>query len=227
MACWRWFLLSTSAAARTTTGFPWLTLLVGVASFAGGLLLLGVAFRSLGSHDAGTGDVGPRDVGLPWSRPLPLLGLLALLGVAATFLGVLTVALHDDGSRSSAVQHHGVRARGVVTAVHAMTVTSDSGRYGTTIRVTSYLDDVALASPVRGVRVTTVHAPRFKVLRKGAGVEVLLDPRDLSYAEIPGAPMTAKSGWVYLLVGSLAAWLGLVVALYRRCATPSSRPDGD
>jgi hypothetical protein len=148
-----------------------------------------------------------------------------LLGTVAVFLAVVTLSLRADETRSAEIQHHGLRLQGTVRSVHANTSTSESQRYGSVTRVTSFLYSVEFEEPFRGVDRTNLHAPASVVLKDGASVAVLVDPRDPTYAEFPGTAAFTKGGWIYVLAGSLVAWLAIIVAVFKGTA-PGKRTIG-
>lgn len=102
-----------------------------------------------------------------------------------------------DANRSSYVQQHGVRVSGTVTNVDEL---KSCGRYSC-----SYTAEITvrLAEPFQGSATTVVHYPSFSDLDPGQVVQVLVDPKQPGYAELPGSPDTKSSQWIGLIFGCL------------------------
>lgn len=201
--CWGVFVLTSTSAGHERVGFPVGRLLLGAVSFAGGVLLLLVARGR--AH-----------------RPARTTALCALLGVAAVFVAVLVTAAHDSATRSANVQHHGLRVHGTVTSVQETTRTDVSETHGERTRVTGSVITVQLDEELQGRQRTTVRTSGPVAYRKGSGLVVLVDPRDVGYAELPGHAASPSAAWVLLLGGALLAWTALVVGVLR---TPAARSD--
>jgi hypothetical protein len=109
---------------------------------------------------------------------------------------------HAAGAKSSYTQGHGTRTTGTVELVNNE---QSCGRYSCSY--TSRIS-VSLSPPVDGVDMTIVHFPDYSSLNSGDQVPVLVDPKDPSYAELPGH--TFQSSWVWLVpvvLGILCAGL--------------------
>ncbi len=125
-------------------------------------------------------------------------GFLWLLIVFAGMVGD-TRQTQAAGARSLTVQATGTPASGMIEGVSVV---------GRTTLLT-----VRLSVPVDGNATTTVHEPtpdgRGAI---GQAIDLLLDPQDPGYAELPGAPFVGTMNWL-----AVAAWavLFLVLALAR------------
>jgi hypothetical protein len=97
-----------------------------------------------------------------------------------------------------------------VTQVHRIHHSSRTSSYNT------YEYDVALSNPVNGRDTTRVHDPsqNRRDFFTGEPITVLVDPKQPSYAEIPGMPAISSKWWisivtiggVFVLVGGFVAW---------------------
>ena len=125
-------------------------------------------------------------------------GFLWLLVVFAGMVGD-TRQTQAAGARSSTVQATGIPASGVIEGVSVV---------GRTTLLT-----VRLSTPVDGIATTTVHEPTPDGGGAiGQAIDLLLDPQDPGYAELPGTPFVGTMNWI-----AVAAWalLFLVLALAR------------
>lgn len=128
--------------------------------------------------------------------------LLLIAGMGGGIAG--TVVQRSEGERSTFVQNSGVRSTATVDNVAN---NEACGRYGCTY---SAAIDVTLARPVGGARTTVVHYPNTSDLSDGETVAVLVDPKQPSYAELPGAPF--QNNWTWIILAGLAlVFLGLVI----------------
>ncbi|HWA65358.1 MAG TPA: hypothetical protein VG899_03195, partial [Mycobacteriales bacterium] len=107
-------------------------------------------------------------------------------GFAAVAMTGLTIVLvvgvfsaKTDGERSHLTQTHGLRGNVTVESVDNI---KHTGRYGSV----SYTSTVTV--DVLGGVTAVVHDPQYASFSPGQQVEVLLDPKDPSYAEFPGVP---------------------------------------
>jgi hypothetical protein len=147
-----------------------------------------------------------------WRRERPrrvyLLVLAAFIGWSVLVLVTFDLAksTYDGGTVSQRVQHHGIASPGSVVSVQNTRHGGVSVR-GTGTWWTSSIT-VALSEPVDGTDTTTVSYPTYSPLRHGDTVNVLIDPRHLEYAELPGKPNVGSRNW--LLAGALAAIFGVV-----------------
>jgi hypothetical protein len=132
------------------------------------------------------------------------LGLMLLsLGSFAVILATLVVPF----DKSAYTQAHGLLQSGIVTSVANQEGRTDSADVG-----------VRLARPVGGQPTTTAHVPTRVSLSPGAAVQVLVDPQDPGYAELPHQPYTLKSsaqvGAIVGLVLIAASTAGTVVSAW-------------
>jgi hypothetical protein len=133
---------------------------------------------------AGRGKYGPLALGIS----------IAVFGLGAVALAVGAVYSYKAGQRSTFVQHHGIRANGLVEEVDNTQHCSKSGcDYTAAILVN-------LSPPVDGAQTTTVHYPDFSNLENGETITVLVDPKQLDYAELPGSRFESSWLWIVLVV---------------------------
>jgi hypothetical protein len=109
----------------------------------------------------------------------------------------------SNWSRSSYTQNHGVRVSGTVISANNSQVCSARGGCSYTATIT-----VQLSHPIGGLSVTTAHYPASTDLVSGEPVTVLVDPKQPSYAELPGHAYTTAIQWI--LGFALAAFLALL-----------------
>jgi TRAP-type C4-dicarboxylate transport system permease small subunit len=151
-------------------------------------------------------EVAPAD-GRRWRRSgrrslaapiMTSLALLMYLGVVAGF-AAYAVNMYAQAALSSYVQHHGVHRTGGIVRVqnieHQLSKTGPS--YSAQITV-------ALAPPINGHSTTVVHDPHGSNLIAGEGLEILVDPQQPGYAELPGQPFGQNSQWIFAGCFSLA-----------------------
>jgi hypothetical protein len=100
----------------------------------------------------------------------------------------------SDASRSKYVQAHGVAASGTVTNVDNIAHCGRSSCYHTA-EITVRLDTAIL-----GATTTVVHFPGRSDLSSGDRINILVDPKEPGYAEIPGAPFATSGQWIALIV---------------------------
>jgi hypothetical protein len=135
-----------------------------------------------------------------------LIVVVIMLAISAKVLeGELAVA-----SKSAYTQAHGVSRAATV-----ISVTSNGSKSGS--------EDVAvsLADPADGQQTTTVHVPSTQSFPAGAKVQILIDPQDPGYAELPGQRYTtASTAW-----GTAAAFW-LIAALLMLLMIPAARSWG-
>ena len=211
----------------TTTG----QLIAGDAVFAVLAVVLGWLARSV-EHHARTNEGFRASVskGLAWRAPQTARRHsfhsrrveMVWLGVVTVVLVVLAVAGVSSWQRSHETQAHGLRATGVVTS---LVVVNHSSRYSS---YDTYNLVVKLTPPVRGRQSTVVNtnyeSPPASV---GQRVEVLVDPNDLGYAELPDAPVATISNTIaplafVVVIGGALAW-----SLARRRRAPRFRAQYD
>ena len=136
--------------------------------------------------------------------------LLVILFVGAI---VGTISSATGAARSAYTQDHGVAASATLGYVSNRT---SCGRYSCS---TTFSAPVTLASPVDGQVTSTLHgAGRYDAV-DGNQVDVLVDPKDPSYAELPGYPLDGSSSWVLFGAGSLFFGAGLLLAVRRLLRT--------
>jgi Protein of unknown function (DUF3592) len=132
---------------------------------------------------------------------------LTVLGLIWTGLAIVlavgAVVNVSNWSRSRYTQNHGVRVSGTVISANNSQVCSARGGCSYTATIT-----VQLSHEIGGLSVTTAHYPASTDLVSGEPVTVLVDPKQPSYAELPGHAYTTAIQWILGFV--LAAFLGLL-----------------
>jgi hypothetical protein len=123
-----------------------------------------------------------------------LVYLSAVIGFA-----VYAINIGSQGALSSHVQHAGVPRTGRIISVQ--NVEHQGPRSGPWY---SALITVTLAPPVDGHSTTTVHDPQASNLIAGEGLQILVDPQEPGYAELPGHPFVPSWLWIIPATGSLA-----------------------
>jgi hypothetical protein len=146
--------------------------------------------------------------------------LIAVVIVLAFSMGVLESGF-AAANKSTYTQAHGVSRAATV-----ISVTSNGSKSGN--------ENVAasLADPADGQQSTTVHVPSTQSFSAGATVQILIDPQDPGYAELPGQRfMTASTAWgtaaAFWLIAAILMLLMIPAALgwgrqRRRRASPSA-----
>jgi hypothetical protein len=119
--------------------------------------------------------------------------LVVMIGVSIG-LAVGAVFVHSDGRRSALVQHHGIPRVATVAGVQNHYHSSRGGGY--------YTADiyVSFAPPYRGRTQTFVHYPGRVQAPAGTQMQVLIDPTDPAYAELPGSPATKTWAWILMAI---------------------------
>jgi hypothetical protein len=150
------------------------------------------------------------------SRYAPVMvsfALLTYLGVVIGF-AVSALTLHAQAGLSSYVEHDGVhRTGGIVRVRNVEHQDSKNGPWY------SSLITMTLAPPVDGRSTTVVYDPHGSNLIVGEGLEILVDPRQPGYAELPGQPFARNWQWIFAgsfsLAFALAGLLPMVVMSVR------------
>jgi hypothetical protein len=134
--------------------------------------------------------------------------------VLALYVGVVigcvagAVVCHSQAARSNFVQSHGTPANATADSVVNTESCSRSGCDYTAAIV------VTLTPPVDGRRTTTAHFPGFSDVFDGERLQVLVDPRQPGYAELPGA--TFSNAWAWIILSIIALFFAGLGALQVR-----------
>jgi hypothetical protein len=140
------------------------------------------------------------------SAPIAVsLALLMYLGVVIGF-AVYAVNLHAQAALSSYVQHDGVQRTGGI--VRIQNIEHQDTRNGPWY---SSLITVTLVPPIEGHSTTVVHDPHGSNLIAGEGLQILVDPQQPGYAELPGQPF--GQNWQWIFTGCLSLAIALVGVL--------------
>ena len=170
---------------------------------------VGTARRALGFH-----RYAPRNAALQTA---------VLAGGGVAFV-VLAVSTYSRAQHSAYVQNHGLHGSASVLSAEDVAHASRSGTHYT-CQLT-----VSLVPPVDGVISTVVYYPARCQLGVGDRTPVLIDPHQLSYAELPGSPNTEAWQWIAavgagVLFGAeagLMLWFRLRLARHRSTIRGSS-----
>ena len=165
-----------------------------------------------------------RPLNSPASR---IVGLVIVIGAAAA-LTTLAVSLHSQADRSSYTQHHGLARKATIEAVQPVSNSTSHDSW------TTYDYDLALAVPVGAATRTVAHDPTrdFRRFDRGDTISVLVDPRQLDYAELPGIPVESSSWFIGPLVLAVV-FVGLIVLItaeeirHRRLRSTQARGRSD
>jgi hypothetical protein len=140
--------------------------------------------------------------------------------LAGVFFLALAYDMHSQGGLSSDAQGHGVRRTAVIQSVHNIGHTSSysvgTGASKHTQTSTSYTAEVIvrLSTPVDGRTQTTVHVPEYESSGPGDTLTVLVSPKDPSYAELPGSPITpAGHPMIFEVVGFVFVFIAVLGSL--------------
>jgi hypothetical protein len=155
-----------------------------------------------------------------------IVATLAIIGVIA-FIVVVSLNLHSQASRSSYTQHHGLARTATVAEVKKV---NHYSRYDSW---TTDDYDVSLAVPAAAATSTVVHDPTrdFQEFDQGASIQILVDGRQLNYAELPGEPVQS-SRWFAgpLVLGVIFGGFGAVIIVedikHRRLKRAAALPGG-
>jgi hypothetical protein len=143
--------------------------------------------------------------------------LLTYLGVVIGF-AVFALNLHTQAALSSYVQHDGVHRTGGI--VRVQNVEHQGSRGGPWY---SSLITTTLAPPMDGRSTTVVHDPHGSNLIVGEGLEVLVDPQQPGYAELPGQPFVQSWPWIFAASFSLAFALVALLPMVRMTVRMAGR----
>ena len=136
-----------------------------------------------------------------------IFAIVLFTGVAAAMVAGAVIT-HGEGARSSRVQHHGIPRTATIIATHNHYHSSRGGGYYTADLTATF------TPPVQGQTITVVRFPgRFNAY-PGQTQQILIDPKNAGYAEIPGSPSTQSWTWIVLVV--FAVLFGVLDALLIR-----------
>lgn len=159
--------------------------------------------------------------------PLEEVALPAFIGLLVVVVITLVISAKVlEGGLAAASKSAYTQAHGVSRAATVISVTSNGPKSGSENIAAS------LADPLDGQQATTVYVPSTQSFPAGATVQILIDPQDPGYAELPGlrsattsdAWWTAATGWtlaailMLLMVSAARSW----GRQRRRRASPSA-----
>jgi hypothetical protein len=134
-----------------------------------------------------------------------VIGLL-LFGGGTIGLAAAAISDHAQGQRSAYVQNDGTLRTGVATGV---VNTQHCGRYSCSYTATV---DVTVSPPVAGVNDTVAHYNGSADVITGEHLQVLVDPKQPGYAELPGSPFKGAHTWVASAL--MALFCALITAIW-------------
>jgi len=144
---------------------------------------------------AGVSEEPSRSRGRVPSLEVPATAVVAVLLIASVIVFALPVPVLENGlaaaRKSAYTQAHGLSRTATV-----ISVTSNGSKSGT--------EDVAasLAGPTDGDQSITIYVPSTQLFSPGTTAQILIDPHDPGYAELPGQRFsTVSTAW-----GTATAW---------------------
>jgi membrane protein implicated in regulation of membrane protease activity len=195
------------------TGRNWDGAAIALAILAVGVLFLSEALRRdrrrrHGLYQAARADSSGQQIGRR-----PLMHSPIVLGVSTVIMTGLAIAaivsavqLHSQSGVSAYTQSTGLRRDALVSAVRTIEHQNRSSTW-----YTAEISAV-LAQPVAGHLTTTLWVPYSVSAKRGQLIQVLVDPRQPSYSEIPGAPYVTASQWItQVVVAAVAVVLAALV----------------
>lgn len=144
---------------------------------------------------------------------------LALCAVVMAGIAIAAIAsavqLHSQSRVSAYTQSSGLRRYALVFTVHNIEHQNRSSTW--------YTAEIsaALAQPVAGHITTTIWVPYSVSAKRGELLQVLVDPRQPGYSEIPGASYVTASQWITQVV--IAVVTAGLAALVGRGTVEASR----
>lgn len=206
-----------AATAAADLGRPhdaptWLLTTIAGALVVGAAVLVRVAVHV--EHQLrstpGSGAPPPAPRRPPKDGPVArAIAVLAAIG-AVVLVVVATVQGHAGASRSAATQDHGLRRTGTISDVRPV---HHATKYDSW---TTYDYTVLLERPGDQRASTTLHDPARDVqaYSEGQPVQVLVDPEDRGYAELPGERVQGSTWFVGpLVLGACVAGLGTLLVV--------------
>jgi membrane protein implicated in regulation of membrane protease activity len=207
-------LLAIIGSLASGTGRSWGGAAVALAILAVGALFLSEALRrdrrrrhGLYNQAALASAPSQRIGRRPVMHSPVALGVCTLImaGIAIAAI-VSAVQLHSQAGESAYTQSSGLRRYAIVSTVHNI---EHRGRSSTWY--TAEISAV-LAQPVAGHLATTIWVPYSVSAKRGQLLQVLVDPRQPSYSEVPGAPYVTASQWIIqVVIASVTVGLAALV----------------
>jgi hypothetical protein len=129
--------------------------------------------------------------------------------VLAMIVSIIAAISSASGTaRSAYTQSHGVKVIGTLGPI------SNSKSCGRSCS-TTFSAPVLLAAPVHGHLLSTLHGPGDYRAPASDQTMVLVDPKDPSYAELPGQRLDSSSLWFVLAAVGLGLGAAMVISLWR------------
>jgi len=152
--------------------------------------------------------------------PASLAGAALITTAMACFGLVATLQAHSGAQRSSYTQSHGVTETAVADNVENIASHTSKGAYSYTNQIT-----ITVQRPAVGDGSATVYGNGQTSVQSGDTLTVLVDPKQPSYAEMPGAPYYTTRSWIEALlftivIGGVSVFVwcraGLMLLRHRR-----------
>jgi hypothetical protein len=135
----------------------------------------------------------------------------AVITTAMTCIGLAaTLQAHSGAQRSSYTQSHGVTETAVADDVQNIASHTSKRGYSYTNQIT-----ITVQHPAVGDGSATVYGNGQTSVQPGDTLTVLVDPRQPSYAEMPGAPYYTTGSWIEALLFTIVAGCVTVFVSYR------------
>jgi hypothetical protein len=184
------------------TGRSWGGAVVALAILAVGVLFLSEVLRRdrrrrHGLYTQTTPDFAPgQRIGRRPAMHSPVALVVATLLMAGLAIAAVLAAvqLHGQSAKSAYTQSSGLRRDALVFTVHNI---EHQGRSSTwyTSEIGAVLD-----RPVAGHTATTIWVPYSVSAKTGQLMQVLVDPRQPGYSEVPGSPYVTSAQWITQVV---------------------------
>jgi hypothetical protein len=207
-------LLAIIGSLAAGTGRSWGGAAVALAILAVGVLFLSEVLRrdrrrrhGLYSQTARATAPGQQIGRRPVMHSPVALGLYTLIMTGLAIAAIVSaVQLHSQAGLSAYTQSSGLRRYALVSAVQTIEHQNRSSTW-----YTAEISAV-LAQPVGGHLATTIWVPYSVSAKRGQLIQVLVDPRQPGYSEIPGAPYVTAGQWITrVVIAVVAAGLAALV----------------
>jgi hypothetical protein len=142
--------------------------------------------------------------------PGAVAGIALITTVMACFGLVATLQAHSGAQLSSYTQSHGVTETAVADDVENIASHTSKGGYSYTNQIT-----ITVQHPAVGDGSATVYGNGQTSVQAGDTLTVLVDPKQPSYAEMPGAPYDTTASWIEALLFTIVIGCVSVFAWYR------------
>ena len=141
--------------------------------------------------------------------------IFGVILVAAT-VGLFVFSFHvrSLGARSGYTQAHGAAQQATVVSVRVSQQQVDTANNHTSTPDITSMIIATLSQPVGGQSQTTVYVPQLVSYKAGDPINVLVDPQQPGYAELPGTPdVTSSDSTAFLIAAIVVAALTVLFFL--------------